>query len=100
MKKALKRCSHPDHEGKRFLPATFEYFSQHPMTRDGFQSICKTCNRRLARLRNQRIAKEKVIAKEKKDFREKKKEVDFIEEMNDFIEEIDPESPIGVPREW
>ena len=44
MMKNLK-CSHKGHEGDRLLPITF--FSKHPGTSTGRQSVCRKCNSRL-----------------------------------------------------
>ncbi len=95
-----KLCSHPGHIGKRLLPVTA--FSPHPGTQDGYQSICKNCNRRLARERARRLARERRKEQNREkhllDYKEVPAEVDYIENIKevDWAEEFE-DIPEDIP---
>lgn len=77
-----KTCTHPEHKGRRNIPLT--YFSKHPKTKDGRQSICKECNRRAARERVRRLQKEKKKIKPRQDYKEPLEELDYHELKEDL----------------
>jgi hypothetical protein len=57
-----------------------DHFSSHPKTKDGLQSICKECNRKLALKRAKRLSTERK--KEQGlylDYREDKSKLDYQE---------------------
>jgi len=74
-------------------------FSKHSGTKSGYQSICKKCNLRLANKRARKIALKRKIEQGKDpvlDFREKKSDMDYIENVESMdIKDIPDDAAIG-----
>ena len=75
LKMRTKSCTHKSHGGKRELPIT--EFSRHPATKDGYQSICKKCNLKLANRRSRKLSLRKKKMKGKDSIKDYKVNHDY-----------------------
>lgn len=88
----LKSCTHRDHKGPRDLPLS--QFSKHPGMRDGRQSICRECNKRLAYARAARLSRERRALKGQEPlevYRRQVRDMIYREPPLDYAEAITPD---------
>ena len=90
----FKTCTHPEHKGRRNVH--IKHFSKHPSTKDGLQSICKECNRRIARARAIRKREERRNKKPTEDFIQPLEQWDYheVKEDLDYKEPWNSRTPI------